>query len=191
MRIGAGKYLLLRGGGGEGPGLRAEIKTAVSAAFAGGKRTLPPGRKPFHGTVGRAAVYPLPLFSNGIAAGERGSRKASIGCQICGYFFVGWSKGIPLSAWRRREGLELWTVCRAKRRWRLPPLLVRRVSPLPGQRPLRGTAAQTGGRPLPLFPNGIAAEGKRDNRKASIDCQICGDFFAGGSKEILPSARWR
>ena len=171
--------------------LFTEAKAALSAIFAGVKIVPLPGRRPLDGTAGRAGDCPLPLFPNGIAAGERGSRKASIGCQICGYFFVGWSKGILLSAWRRREGLELWTVCREKRRWRLPPLLVRRLSPLPEQRPLHGTAAQTGGRPLFLFPSGIAAEGKRDNRKASIGCQIYRDFFAGGSKEILPSTRRR
>ena len=68
MRAGARKYYLLRGGGEEGPGLRAEAKTAFSAAFADEEIVPLPSEKLLRGTVVRTAVCPLLLFPNGIAA---------------------------------------------------------------------------------------------------------------------------
>ena len=158
MRIGAGKYHFLRGGGGEGLELFTEAKAAFSAIFAGVKIVPLPGRRPLHGTAGRAGDYPLPLFPNGIAAGgKRDNRKVSVGCQICGFFC------------KMEQGNTSFCVAdvgrvrgcgpRQKRQFP-PPLPTRKSSHRPVGKSLRGTVDRAAVYLLLLFPNGIAAEGK-------------------------------
>ncbi len=136
-----------------------------------------------------------PYSPDGIAAGEKESRKASIGCQICGDFFVGWSKGDTPLCVAETGGFGAVDclpstkgdgVCHLCRCGDCPHC--------PGERPLHGTAGRAGGRPLPLFPNGIAAGEKRDNRKVlrrlpGLRGLLCGRskgeylFLRGGGEE--------
>ena len=138
--------------------LFTEAKAAFSAIFAGVKIVPLPGRRPLHGTAGRAGDYPLPLFPNGIAAGgKRDNRKVSVGCQICGFFC------------KMEQGNTSFCVAdvgrvrgcgpRQKRQFP-PPLPTRKSSHRPVGKSLRGTVDRAAVYLLLLFPNGIAAEGK-------------------------------
>ena len=127
MRVRAGKCLLLRGGGGEGPGLWDEIKAAVSAAFTGMKIASPPRRKPLHGTAGRAGDCPLPLFPNGIAAGgkEREQKKFPWAARPAEIFLWAGAEKYHFLRGGGGEGSELFTEAKGSfppplPTWKLP-----------------------------------------------------------------------